>query len=259
MPPEYNKQRKKKRKPKGEYLSGSYYGSDGPSDDSLLRRSKEERIRPRFNFIYFTITIVTFAILLIGCFFVYLTWEPQDMSDIEGYRQADAAPDIPNLLYKASKQNSTLTLSEADINRYLAKTLKISQQGISATVSRPHGVGIRLHDGFLEVVLERQIFDRFTQTISMYLTIQAIIDENSPHPQIRVDFAGGEPLHLNVLCGGKIGKVPVPQGYMILLRPALENLAQCYADFLTQLTDSGYSIVIKPHEIKLLPPQQYSL
>lgn len=228
-------------------------------EGSHIHPAKEGLLRPRFNIIYFTMTVVTFAILLVGCFFVYLTWEPQDMSDIEGYRQADAAPDIPNLLYKASKQNSTLTLSEADINRYLAKTLKISQQGLSATVSRPHGVGIRLHDGFLEVILERQIFDRFTQTISMYLTIQTVIDENSPHPQIRVDFSGGEPLSFNVLCGGKIGMVPVPQGYMILLRPALENLAQCYSDFLTQLTDSGYSIVIKPHEIKLLPPQQYSL
>ena len=59
--------------------------------------------------------------------------------------------------------------------------------------------------------------------------------------------------------GGPIGSLSVPQGYMIFLLPAFENLLQAYLPLIHMIEESGMGIHISEGRLNLTPPQKRTL
>ena len=248
-----NKKDKNKQHPRRNGVEEGLYGKD--DDDEEME--EERPVRTPFSLLGNLIFIFTLSIILGIGWVVYQTWLPQDLSDLPGYRQADVAPNIPELLRQANKKNAALTLTESDVNRYLASTLKASQNGILSPLARPNGVGIRFHDNYMEIIIERRIGISTLQTVSMYITIVQEVAGNSSLPVTRLEFCDSAEKNNVVSRGGTLGRLVVPQGYMIVLRPAFENLAHAYKDILDSIVDSGKIIRISEGRVDLLPlPQQ---
>ena len=218
-------------------------------DDYEEEKKKHSSVSVLGNMIF----LLTLSFLLGIGWLVYQTWIPQDLSSLPGYRKVEQSPNIPELLHKADKSNSVLTLSESDVNRYLASTLKASQNGVLSPFARPLGVGIRFHDQFMEVVLERNTLSDKKQTVSMFITIRQEEKGAGQPPLTRIEFCEGNKNGQYVKWGGKLGSLTVPQGYMIFLRPAFENLATAYKDFLSSLIDSGRLIQFSNGHVDLIP------
>ncbi len=247
--------RNKKDNKKNPHRNGVEEGLYGKGEEDDL--DEEERsIGTPFSLLGNLIFVFTISIILGIGWVVYQTWIPQNLSDLSGYRQADVAPNIPELLRQANKKNAALTLTENDVNRYLASTLKASQNGILSPLARPNGVGIRFHDNYMEIIIERRIGISTMQTVSMYVTVVQEAAGTSPLPVTRLEFCASVDKNNVVSRGGTLGRLVVPQGYMIFLRPAFENLAQAYGDILDSIVDSGKIIRISKGRVDLLPPPQ---
>lgn len=219
-------------------------------------RENERPLRRPFSILGNLIFLCTLAIIGGIAWVVCLTWTPQDLSTLPGYKQAEPEINIPELLRQSYKKNTSLTLSEEDINRYIASTLKASQQGFLAPLAKPNGVGVRFHDGYMEVIIERQLASHYLQTVSLFITVIQEEDPTSPIPVTRLEYRENKPDASYIGKGGTLGKVTVPQGYMLLLQPAFENLATAYEDLLSSIIDNGRIIRISKGHIDLMPRQQ---
>lgn len=59
--------------------------------------------------------------------------------------------------------------------------------------------------------------------------------------------------------GGTIGALSVPQGYMIFLLPAFENLLQACFPLIHMVEESGMGLHISDGRLNLTPPQKRTL
>ncbi len=162
---------------------------------------------------------------------VYLSFQPQDLSSIDGYApedRGDRATDIPAMIALAAKNRQAITLSERQVNRWLAENLKIRQEGVFAKETELKGVWIRFDEsegGRAEFIIERKIRD-LTHTSSMYLRFQRRKKEDDSFTTtVRKDggsFLGTIPI------GGRFGKAKVPQGFLLFTMSSYENLGSLF-------------------------------
>lgn len=163
-------------------------------------------------------------------------WEPQDLSDIAGYDDRGNPRDLTLALKNAG--GAEISFSEGEINRYLRDTCRMRQGGIFSLIAHEHGLAVRLHDGYAELIIDRVLSTHLHQTTAVNLSFAR--EHLNGHPRIRVDFRGGEPLFNSLPRGGKIGQVGLPQRYMEMLRPALHSLVGSYAEFASLVQQHGY-------------------
>ncbi len=163
-------------------------------------------------------------------------WIPQDMSDIAGYDDRGPARDLTLALRNAG--GTEISFTEGEINRYLRDTCRMRQNGIFSLLAHEQGLGVRIHDGFAELVIDRLVSTNFHQTTAVYLSFAR--DHSLGHPSLRIDFRGGAPILDSMPRGGSIGQVGIPQRYMEMLRPALCTLAECYPEFVSLIQQYGY-------------------
>ena len=198
------------------------------NDDSGDNISEE---KPRGCFSTFIVLILLLSAtgLAIAMYFMA---QPQDLTDIQGYQPDSRAllrRDIKLLLQKSRDSNYPLTLTECEINQWLLGVLQPKQGGPLADKVSLDGVWVRLENGRAEVVLERKVMGH-PFTISMYLQIKQTESEKGPN--IEVLMHGG-PYHPELpfpMCGGRFGKLPVPQGFLLLVMPAFKNLAKAFPE-----------------------------
>jgi len=162
----------------------------------------------------------------------YFIAQPQDLSDIHGYA-ADSRPQSPRNL-KQQLQNSLdrgypVTFTEGEVNRWLLSTLQTKQGGLLTDRVALVGVWLRLEDGRAEVVLERKLLGR-AFTVSMYLQVEQFESEQGSTTEVQ--FHGGEfhPYLPFPKCGGRFGRLPVPQGFLHLVMPAFKTLAALFPE-----------------------------
>jgi hypothetical protein len=177
--------------------------------------------------------VMTFFVLgLLGSLALafYLISQPQELDDIEGARAASALTPVRDL--KAVVQNAVergypVTLTEEELNGYLARTLLARQAGLLSEHVSLDGVWIRLEQGRAEIVMERRILGR-PFTVSSYVRVEQteelngrtrtqIIPNGGPY------FEGGK-----VNRGGRFGRLVVPEGFLHLTMPAYKALAEVY-------------------------------
>ncbi len=205
--------------------------------------------------------VATLLVCAVGLgFALYFIAQAQDLRDIHGYTP-DKHPSLPQdmktMLQNSLERSYPVTLTEGDINRWLPATLKTKQGGLLADSVALDGVWVRLEDGRAEVVLERKVLGK-PFTVSMYLQIQQ--SESDQGATTEVQFHGGafHPYLPFPKCGGRFGRLPVPQGFLHLVMPAFEKLAAAFPDELSLACKDMARIKIENKRITFdpRPPQQ---
>lgn len=178
-----------------------------------------------------------FLILLVPCIglgvAVFYAVQPQDLTDLGGYGPATAKPEAERemkaVLKNAISRAYPVTLSETEINQWLARTLVAKQGGFLEGKVTLKRVWVRLEAGRAEVVMEREFLGN-PFTVSMFLQVARM--EGRKGTRTEIEMHGG-PYHQdfpNPPQGGRFGKLVVPQGFLLLVMPAYEKLAAAFPD-----------------------------
>lgn len=179
--------------------------------------------------------LLALIVLTFGCGLataLFFMMQPQDMTDIDGYGPASsgAAPrDLKTVLESALKRGYPVTLTESEINQWFNHTLVAKQGGMLASQVSLERVWVRLEDGFAEVIMERTFLGR-PFTVSMFLKIEQTQGMRGIRTEI---LRHGGPYIESVprpMKGGRFGRLVVPQGFLLLVMPAYEKLAETYRD-----------------------------
>ena len=173
--------------------------------------------------------VIFFAALGAAVFFIA---QPQELTDVGGYGPAGALAqrrDLKSTIQSSVDRGYELTLSEDDINGYLTHTLAAKQGGLLGNNVTLDGAWVRLEDGRMEVVIERRIFGH-PLTISTYLQISQTISPTGTTNTEGVLHGGPYIKDLPLNRGGRFGQLVVPQGFLLMVLPAFQKLAEAYKD-----------------------------
>lgn len=157
---------------------------------------------------------------------LYFASQPQDLSDIKGYGMPvnPAGRDLSVAVAEAIERGGyEVRISEADLNGWLKRTFELKQGGLLADQVDLKGVFVRLENDQAEIILERSAFGH-PVTTSMFLRIEKLEDSNGVLTQIHLDGGPYSDSFPKLKKGGRIGKLVVPQGFLILLRPSFEKI-----------------------------------
>lgn len=188
---------------------------------------------------------------------VFFVTQPQDLSDIGGYGPASAGEssrDLRAVLRASLDRGHTLTLGETEINRWLGRTLTAKQGGPLADKISMERVCVRLEDDVAEVIMERSVFGK-PFTVSMFVKVEQT--EGSGGQRTVVHRHGGPytPDLPKPMRGGRFGKLVVPQGFLILVVPAYEKLAETYREEIRLAFEEMAVIRIESNRLVLDPRQ----
>ena len=227
----------RKDEPNPNFLAGSFYGdSEEPEEEKITARSLLKELLSRVNVL--TCVAVAVFLLFTGSLMVmvYRMWSPQDLSDVAGYQDQGNPRDLMVMLKNAN--GAEVSFTEGELNRYLKDTCRMRQMGLFSLLAHVEGVAIRIHDGYMELVVDRIIGANMHQTTAVNLSFRQETDLG--RPVLKVDFHGGSPLYGSMPRGGKIGQVGVPQRHIEMLKPALETLLDCYPEMVQIVEEYGY-------------------
>lgn len=158
---------------------------------------------------------------------IYHAVQPQDLSDLKSPASAAnpvTARDVKVVLKNAIDRGFPVTLQEAEINHWLARTLVAKQGGLLAEKVTFDRVWVRLEEGIAEVIMERQFLGK-PFTVSMYLQIERLESLQGVFTEIHPQGGPYHPDFPHPPKGGRFGKLVVPQGFIHLVLPAFEKLA----------------------------------
>lgn len=276
-----NRKRTHKRKePEGRSLWGSLFNkeSEGEEGEDFTRittfsphgeeeEEEEEEEFPEENFLaalrrwlwrgfnfWGIISVSLFlSFSLVLLILLVKLWIPQDLSDIAGYNDTAAARDLTALIRNAN--GATVSVSEAELNRYLRDTCRMRQTGIFSIITHCQGMAVRIHNGYAELIFDRLMGANMHQTTAVYLSFTQ--ENKLGSPELKVELRGGEPLLGTMPNGGSIGSIALPQRHVLMLRPALESLISCYPDIAELVREHHYCPVFtangKDRRLTLIP------
>lgn len=179
-----------------------------------------------------TLALVIVLIVLVGLGGItYFGWNKADMSGISGRegivkgQESIGYVDIKQKLTNAVKSNSEVTITEAEMNQYIAKNLKMNQGGLFKDYSSVKGVYVDLTEDQIEIFIEREIaqygdegviddavLPPFNHTVSM--KVKAFNGENDK----------GEPVKTVEFPSATIGKVPAPNQLAKIVLPSFKQI-----------------------------------
>lgn len=163
---------------------------------------------------------------------IYFALQPQDLSDLANpSAAADVAPnrDLKAVLQSASDRGYKLTLSEAELNQWLGRTLVTKQGGFLEGKVTLDRVWVRLEEGCAEVILARKFLGK-PFTASIFLQVERIEGLEGTATEIQLHGGQFHPDAPNLRRGGRFGKLVIPQGFLILVMPAYEKLAALFSE-----------------------------
>jgi hypothetical protein len=157
---------------------------------------------------------------------LFFAAQPQDLSDIHGYGTvADpAGRDLTQAVAAAIERGGyDLTITEGEMNGWLQRTLDVKQGGLLADQVKIKGVAVRFEKDRAEVILERSVFGH-AFTTSMFLRIEKTEETAGILTQVHLDGGAFIDDLPKLKKGGRIGKLVVPQGFLILVRPSFQKI-----------------------------------
>jgi len=179
------------------------------------------------------ISLIALMVLALIGGFVYFGWQGADLSGVSGReglsnRQTTIGyVDIERKVRNALNANVEVTITEADLNQYIAKNVKMKQGGFMKGFATVRGVYVDLKPDIMEIFIEREIaqygeagviktdvFKPFIHTVSMKLKIFTVVDENGVTTR-KVEFPGGT-----------IGKAPTPGLMVTIVKGSFDQLAE---------------------------------
>ncbi|RYD20014.1 MAG: hypothetical protein EOP88_16745 [Verrucomicrobiaceae bacterium] len=159
---------------------------------------------------------------------IYFISRPQDYSDVVVAAAKPVPPrDLKAVLKSAVDRGYPVTLTEAEINQWLARTLAVKQGGILADKVSLNRVWIRLQEGQAEVIMSRTVMGK-PATVSMFLQAERMEDPQGTYTEVRTHGGPFHPDFPKLVKGGRFGQLVVPQGFLILVMPAYKKLAELF-------------------------------
>lgn len=180
---------------------------------------------------------------------VFLMIQPQSLGDIDGLDGSDSdGRDVAAVLRESQQRQIPVTLTEEEINHWLAGTLEVKQGGMFGKSMEFKRVAVRLTDGQAEVVMERELASR-PFTVSMFVSIEQVRDGDRLRTELNLHGSARRSLPA-VLMGGRFGRMIVPQGFLRLVVPSYESLAEALLEEL----NNGFSnmVIIRIEDKKLV-------
>lgn len=174
-----------------------------------------------------------FALAFVGAlgYGVYLSFQGEDLSDIEGWSPEDreANPSsVPIMIEMAAKNRQRIAISEKELNTWLANTLKVRQEGQLSDHVALKGVWVRLdkeEGGRAEIIIEREV-QGHSHTVSMFVRVERKKKEDDSYTTY-IHKDGGRLWGL-LAVGGKLGKARVPQGFLFFTQSSFKALAELF-------------------------------
>lgn len=172
---------------------------------------------------------ILLALLFVGGlgYGVYLSYQPQDLTDLAGYQPAarqTGLVDIPALIEKAAKNRQPITITEKEMNTWLAQTIKVRQEGHLSEHVDLKGVWVRFDkeaDGRVEIILEREIKGH-THTTSKFFRVERKKREDGNYTSY-ILHEGGRLWGL-LAVGGRFGSARVPLGFLFFTHSSFHAL-----------------------------------
>jgi len=172
-----------------------------------------------------------------------LSFLPQDLSDLKGRDESSEVPrKLERVLENAAAKEIAVTISEEELNRWISSRLQGQQTGPLQNSVSYQGTWFRLKEGGIDIIIEREAFGR-PHTVAATFEIEQLEEGSGSSTQI----------HWR---GGRLGQLPVPQGYLHLVRSsylALAEALQMEVNSLTTLLGGQVSLSIQEDSLVLRP------
>lgn len=206
--------------------------------------------KKKFSLFRFIIYVLVLVMMVGMSCAVYLSWQPQDLSGFDGREEiaGDADKPVVDLREKMQAAKNGLyeiTITEEELNRYLASRMKLEQTGVTDEYVRVKGVYVDLKPDLMEVVIERELdyvakdadgnesrpvsFLPITHTVAMKLKVVTEESESGGLTR-RIDFPPG-----------RFGQVPAPGQFVQLVKPSFDKLL----NFFDEEKNLGYEEMAK--------------
>ena len=198
-----------------------------------MKMKKSARSKNGFSMVKTVTTLVVLGVLAAMGGFVYYGWQGADLAGISGRdgisrgQSAIGYVDIERKVRNALNADVEVTLTEAELNQYIAKNVRLKQGGFMKDFATVKGVYVDLKPDLMEIFIEREIaqygeggkiktdvFQPFTHTVSMKLKIYTVVDEDGVTTR-KVEFPGGT-----------IGKAPTPGLMVTVVKDSFDQLAE---------------------------------
>lgn len=214
----------------------------------------------------FSIPKLIITVLIIGMlgglsFHTWLSWQPRDLSDIDGISEdAETEEEPVNLNEKLSaalKGQYDVVLTEAEINQYIASRLELSQSSVLDRYITMKGLYVNLLPGKVEVILARRVdypentkkdgskyvgFLPTDQTVTMELLIETQKTDDGTSNILNIP-------------GGRFGKAPAPNQFVKVIKPGFDKVAEFFEEELDLIYNQMNEIRVEDGTITLVPPK----
>jgi len=176
----------------------------------------------------------------------------QDLEDIDGLASPDGGRDVSVVLRESQLRQVPVTLSEAEINQWLSRALRSRQGGLLEDTVSLERVAVRITEGLAEVVMVRRIGER-NFTVSMYFNIEQV--RHGDNLRTELNLHGGPYVAWlpKPPRGGRFGRLVVPQGFLRLVMPSYESLAEALSEELNNGFRKMVFIRLKDKRIEFDP------
>lgn len=181
---------------------------------------------------------------------VYFMSQPQDLSTVE--ISAPLERDVKAALDQAIRNDAPLTLTEGEINRWLAKTLVTRQGGLFDDKVSLDQVLVRLENERAEIIMARRCFGH-PFTVSMYVKIERSFDAMGPMTTVHPSGGAYVKNFPQLAIGGRFGQLTVPQGFLHLVMPAYKKLAAEFSKEIDLAVVKMARLRIEPQKLILDP------
>jgi hypothetical protein len=208
---------------------------------------------------------LSFTLAFVGGlgFGVFSSFEGQDLSDIEGRAEDDreiSPSAVPIMIEMAAKNRQAITISERELNTWLANNLKVRQEGMLSDFVTLKGVWARFDNeqsGRAEIIIEREIKGH-PHTISMFVRVERKKKEDGSYTTY-IHKDGGR-LWGILAYGGKFGKIRVPQGFLFFTQSSFQALSNLFEQELKWMeeeitTKGGGQILLEEGQMRIEFPK----
>lgn len=190
---------------------------------------------------------------------VYYISLPQDLSDIGGAtpsltKLASPPRNMRAVLTKSIEGDYSVQISETELNQWLARELKPKQGGELAQWVTLKRVCVRLSEDIAEVIIERDIAG-YPLTTSMFLQVEQTESATGISTQVHLHGGGFHEMAPIPTRGGRFGQLTVPQGFLIMVMPDFQKIAQLFETEIDLGFQQMTRIKIEDNRLTLDPKQ----
>ncbi len=197
--------------------------------------------------------------------YVYFAWQKADLSVVDGREKIingddlNSEADVLQKLVNARNGNYVVTLTEEEVNAYLAKKLKLKQGGPMKGFASIKGIYVDFTPDLMEVFIEREIaqygedgkpkteyLQPFDHTVSMKYKIYTVDNGEGKGTKNICEFPGAT-----------IGKSPAPGMFVKMVKQSFDKVEKHFKREI-ELASKGVTFIkIEEGKITFDPRKRY--